>query len=173
VPSPVGHFLFGLATHVAAAPPSDVAWRARTVVTVACALAPDLDFVAHLWGVRWHQRHTHSLGAAVMAAAAVALVAALRGSPRWRGLGLAAFLGWTSHVALDFLNVDTNPPIGVMALWPLSDGFFKFPWPIFMDVGRTLDWNMVRHNTLAVGWEVVALGALLVLVWRRREQTRR
>jgi len=55
----------------------------------------------------------------------------------------------------------------------LSDGFFKFPWPIFMDVGRTLDWTMVRHNALAVGWEAVFLGALLVLCWRRREHSRR
>ena len=173
MPSPVGHFLFGLAAHVATAPGADIGWRARTAVTVACALAPDLDFLAHPFGVRWHQRHTHSIGAAVIAGVVVAAMAAARGSPRWRGLGLAAFLGWISHVGLDFLNVDTHPPIGIMALWPLSGGFFKFPWPIFMDIGRTLDWNMVRHNTLAVGWEALSLGALLVLCWRWRKHPRR
>ena len=173
MPSPVGHFLFGMAAHVATAPAADIGWRTRTAVTVACALAPDLDFAAGLWGVRWHQRETHSVGAAVAAAMAVALVSALAGSARWRALGLAALVGWLSHVGLDFLNVDTHPPIGIMALWPLSDGFFKFPWPIFMDIGRTLEWNTVRHNLLAVGWEAVSLGLLLVLVWRRRSRPRR
>lgn len=168
MPSPLGHFLAGVATHVATAPSSDLAWRTRTAVTVACALAPDLDFAAGLWGVRWHQKHTHSIGAAVIAAVVVAAVSALRGSPRWRGLGLGALLGWLSHVLIDFLNVDTHPPVGIMALWPLSDGFYKSPWPIFMDIGRTLEWITVRHNALALAWEAVLLSPLLVLCWRRR-----
>ena len=173
MPSPVGHFLFGMAAHVATAPAADIGWRTRTAVTVFCALAPDLDFAAHLFGVRWHQRHTHSVGAAALAAAAVAAGAALAGSARGRALGFAALVGWLSHVGLDFMNVDTHPPIGIMALWPLSDGFFKFPWPVFMDIGRTLEWNTVRHNLLAVGWEAASLGLLLVLVWRRRKHPRR
>jgi membrane-bound metal-dependent hydrolase YbcI (DUF457 family) len=162
-----------MAAHVATAPAADIGWRARTAVTVFCALAPDLDFVAHPFGVRWHQQHTHSVGAALIAGVVVALGARLAGSPRWAGLGLAALIGWLSHVCLDYLNVDTHPPIGIMALWPLSGGFFKFPWPIFMDIGRTLDLHTVRHNVLAVGWEAVALGALLVLCWRRRQHPRR
>jgi membrane-bound metal-dependent hydrolase YbcI (DUF457 family) len=162
-----------MAAHVVTSPASDIGWRTRTAVTVVCALAPDLDFAAHPFGVRWHQQHTHSIGAAVIAGLAVALVARLAGSARGSGLGVAAFLGWLSHVVLDFLNVDTHPPIGIMALWPFSGGFFKFPWPIFMDIGRTLDLHTVRHNTLAVGWEAVSLSALLVLAWRKRQHPRR
>ena len=173
MPSPVGHFLFGMAAHVATSPAADIGWRTRTVVTVACALAPDLDFAAGLWGVRWHQQHTHSIGAAVIAGVAVALGARLLGSRRWAALGLAACAGWLSHIALDFLNVDTHPPIGILALWPLDGGYYKFPWPIFMDIGRTLDLHTVRHNALAVGWEAVSLSALLVLAWRRRRHPRR
>ena len=173
MPSPLAHFLAGITTHIATAPPRDVGWRTRTVVTVACALAPDLDFLGRAWGMRWHQRQAHSIGAAVLAGTAVALVASLRGSPRWRSLGVAAFLGWTSHLLLDYLNVDTNPPIGIMALWPFSQGFYKFPWPIFLDIGRTLDWNTVRHDALALAWEAALLCPLLVLVWRHRTHPRR
>jgi len=168
VPSPLGHFLFGVTTHLATASPRDVGWRTRTAVTVACALAPDLDLLGGLWGVRWHQRETHSIGAAVLAGLAVALASLLGGSARWRSLGLAAFLGWMSHLAIDLLNVDTHPPIGIMALWPLSDAHFKFPWPIFMDIGRTLDWKTVRHDALALAWEAALLCPLLVVIWRGR-----
>ena len=173
MPSPLGHFLIGMAAHVATAPSPHLGWRTRTAVTVACALAPDLDFAASLWGVRWHQRHTHSIGAAVVAGLAVAIVARVAGSRAWPSLGLAAFFGWTSHLALDFLNVDTHPPIGIMALWPFSKGHYKFPWPIFMDIGRTLEWNTVRHNALALAWEAALLCPLLVLAWRRRTRPRR
>jgi membrane-bound metal-dependent hydrolase YbcI (DUF457 family) len=173
VPSPVGHFLFGLATHVSTASAEDLGWRARTAVTVACALAPDLDFLAGLWGVRWHQRHTHSIGAAVIAAALVAIGSRIAGSARWRSLGLAAWLGWMSHLALDFVNVDTHPPIGIMALWPFSTAHYKFPWPVFMDIGRTLDWKTARHDALALAWEAALLCPLLVFAWRRRTRPRR
>ena len=170
MPSPVGHFLFGMAAHVATAPASDIGWRTRTAVTVACALAPDLDFAAGLWGARWHQQHTHSIGAAALAGILVAGIARQSGSTRWSGLGAAAFIGWLSHIVLDFLNVDTHPPIGILALWPLDGGYYKFPWPIFMDIGRTLDLRTVRHDALAVAWEALSLGLLLVVCWRRRHQ---
>ena len=173
MPSPVGHFLFGMAAHVATAPAADIGWRTRTAVTVFCALAPDLDFAAGLWGVKWHQRHTHSVGAAVIAGGLVALVSAVAGSTRWRSLGFAALVGWLSHVALDFTNADTHPPIGIMALWPLSDGFYKLPWPLFLDIGRTLEWITVRHNALALAWEAALLSPLLVFAWSRRTRPRR
>ena len=69
---------------------------------------------------------------------------------------------------LDLLNLDTHPPIGLMALWPLTHGYYKVPWPIFMDIGRTLDWKTVRHDALALAWEVVLLCPLLVVIWRGR-----
>jgi membrane-bound metal-dependent hydrolase YbcI (DUF457 family) len=162
-----------MATHAVSAPAADLGWRTRTAVTVLCALAPDLDFAGGLFGQRWHQRQSHSIGAALIAGAAVSLFSLVSGSARWRGLGAAAFLGWTSHLVLDFMNVDTNPPIGIMALWPFSSDFFKFPWPIFMDIGRTLTLHTVRHNALAVAWEAVSLSLLLVVCWRGRKHPRR
>jgi hypothetical protein len=55
-----------------------------------------------------------------------------------------------------------------MALWPLEDGYYKFPWPIFMDIGRTLEWKTVRHDALALAWEAALLCPLLVVIWRAR-----
>ena len=168
MPSPVAHFLTGLTVHVATAPAKDLGWRFRTAITVAAAIAPDLDLALKPLGVAVHQGASHSVGAAVIAGLAVALVSFMGGSSRWRSLGLAAFLGWMSHLAIDVLNVDTHPPIGIMALWPLSDAHFKCPWPIFLDIGRTLDWKTVRHDALALAWEATLLCPLLVVVWRGR-----
>ncbi len=173
MPSPLGHALFGLAVHIGTAPTDQIADRRRALVTVGAALAPDLDFAWKLVdGVNHHQAQGHGLGPGLLLAALVAAVAAVRGAPRPLGLGAAALLGWCSHLLLDLLNVDTSPPIGLMALWPFSDGYYKAPWAIFLDIGRTLNWKTVRHDTLAVAWEVLVLGLFLVAVWRVRARRR-
>ena len=168
MPSPAAHFLAGLAVHVGTAPASDLGWRRRTAITVAAAIAPDFDLVLKQFGLAVHQGASHSIGAAVLAGAAVALASALLRGPRPLVLGLAALAGWSSHLVLDLLNTDTHPPIGLMALWPFTDGHYKFPWPVFMDIGRTLDWKTVRHDALALAWEAALLCPLLVVTWRAR-----
>jgi membrane-bound metal-dependent hydrolase YbcI (DUF457 family) len=168
VPSPLAHFLFGLTAHVAASPAADVGWRKRAVVTVAAAIAPDVDLVFKAFGLAIHQGASHSVGAAVLAGVAVASVSALARWPRPYLLGLAATIGWCSHIALDLVNVDTHPPIGLQGLWPFSTEHYKFAWPIFLDIGRTLDWKTVRHDALALAWEAALLCPLLVALWRGR-----
>jgi membrane-bound metal-dependent hydrolase YbcI (DUF457 family) len=168
VPSPLAHFLLCVTTHVAIAPAADLGWRRRTAITAAAAVAPDLDLVLKQFGVAVHQGASHSIGAAILAGLAVALCAAFLRWPRPLTLGLAAVLGWSSHLALDLLNADTHPPIGLMALWPFTDGYYKVPWPIFLDIGRTLDWKTVRHDALALAWEATLLCPLLVIAWRGR-----
>jgi membrane-bound metal-dependent hydrolase YbcI (DUF457 family) len=173
VPSPLAHALAGLVVHLTTAPRDQIACRRRALVTVGAALAPDLDFAWKLLdGVNHHQAQGHSLGVGLALAALVAGAAAAAGWRRPWELGLAALLGWTSHLVLDLLNVDTHPPIGLMALWPLSDGYFKSPWPLFLDIGRTLNWRTVRHDTVAVAWEAAILSPVLVAVWRARARRR-
>lgn len=168
MPSPVAHFLAGLTVHVAIASARDLGWRRRTVITVAAAIAPDLDLLLKPLGLATHQGASHSVGAALLAGGAVAALSALLRWPRPTVLGLAALLGWSSHIMLDLLNLDTHPPIGLMALWPFTQGYYKVPWPIFMDIGRTLDWKTVRHDALALAWEAALLCPLLVVIWRAR-----
>jgi hypothetical protein len=109
----------------------------------------------------------------VLAGLAVCGLGRLRAWPRPGVLGLLAFAGWLSHVVLDYLGRDTHPPIGIMAFWPLSQGYYKFPWPLFMDIGRTLTWEAVSHNTLAVAWEMALLGPVVLLLWRLRAPSTR
>ena len=140
--------------------------NAFTLVTLAAVL-PDIDF---LWG--GHNRETHSLGAAVIAGA---VVWAWRRNPR---LALAVTLSWASHVLFDWLGSDDTPPLGVMALWPLTSNFYFANAFVFEAISRRY-WlsNFVPHNAWAVLKEVLILGPLFLLLrafrWRERHRSRR
>ena len=171
----MGHGLAGLTVHLLTARDRiELTSLRHASVSVGAALAPDLDFLLRLVdGRNHHQGASHSIGCALLAAAGVAVAARLAGWPRALGLALAAGAGWGSHLLLDYLAVDTNPPIGIPLLWPFAGGYFKSPLTLFLDIGRTLDWHTVRHDALAVTWEIVImLPILLATAWwrgRRRE----
>jgi LexA-binding, inner membrane-associated putative hydrolase len=170
MPSPVGHALAGLTVHLAAA--RDLYevfdWR-RASVVVGAALAPDLDLLFRLFdGRNHHGNEAHSVGCALAAAAVTAVAARMLGMRHPLLFGAAAGAGWASHVLLDYLNVDTHPPIGIMALWPFSRGYYKVPWPVFLDIGRTLDWETALHDALAIAWEAVVLLPVVMVAWRLR-----
>jgi membrane-bound metal-dependent hydrolase YbcI (DUF457 family) len=170
MPSPVGHALAGLTVHILASQRAeDLLSPGRAILTVSAALLPDIDLAFQLVdGRNHHGNETHSLGAAALAALVVWAVAGARGVARPRLLAAATGAAWFSHVVLDFLNRDTHPPIGILALWPLSSEYFKIPWPLFLDIGRTLEWSTVRHDLLAALWECVVLLPFLWGAWRFR-----
>jgi membrane-bound metal-dependent hydrolase YbcI (DUF457 family) len=133
---------------------------------MAAAVLPDVDF---LWGR--HNMETHSLAAAVLAGLAV--LAWTRG----RAARLAALvtLAWASHVLLDWLGSDDTPPLGVMALWPLSSNFYFGYAYVFEAISRRT-WlpNFWSHNVRAVAWEIVMLAPLAALAgWARGRGRRR
>ncbi len=171
MPSPVGHALAGLTVHVLVArDPNELHDRRRAAITVAAALAPDVDLLFRFVDGRNHHNYeTHSLGCALLAGIVAFLAAKAWRWARPVNLGAAAALGWGSHVLLDYLNKDTTPPIGIMAFWPLDDAFYKVPWPLFLDIGRTLSWATARHDLLAAAWEVAVLSPLLLGVWWLRQ----
>lgn len=76
-------------------------------------------------------------------------------------LGLVGAAAWSSHVVLDWLGSDSRLPLGIMALWPVTQAFFVAPFPVFMDVGRELSWVALMHNSVAMAWEIVLLLPLL------------
>jgi membrane-bound metal-dependent hydrolase YbcI (DUF457 family) len=170
MPSPIGHALAGLMVHALSA--NDVVERRslrRAVLMAGAATAPDLDLLFRFVdGRNHHQAETHSIGATALAAACVWAATRLAGWARPAALGVWAGCAWLTHLLLDYLGLDTHPPIGIMALWPFQPGYFKAPWTIFLDIGRTLDWATVRHDALAVAWEIVLLGPLLLASWRSR-----
>jgi membrane-bound metal-dependent hydrolase YbcI (DUF457 family) len=172
MPSPVAHGLAGLIVHALVS--RDEAERRdpwRIGVTVGAALLPDVDLLFQfIDGRNHHDNETHSLGFALLAAVTGAAVFRLL---RWKRpllLALAVGLAWGSHLVLDYLNVDTHPPIGLLALWPFSHAYFKSPVPIFLDIGRTLTWSTIWHDVVAAALECVILVPLLWAAWRRRSR---
>jgi membrane-bound metal-dependent hydrolase YbcI (DUF457 family) len=137
--------------------------RQAAWLLAAVAIVPDLDLLAGA-----HRGPSHSIGAAVMAGAVAALVTR---SPRW---GLAAMLAWGSHVLFDWLSNDTRPPIGVMALWPISHQYFKASVEIFPPVSRRYwESRFWIYNLRAVIVELIVLGPIAAaVVWRRVRPTR-
>jgi membrane-bound metal-dependent hydrolase YbcI (DUF457 family) len=136
---------------------------AGTLGTIAAAVAPDLDF---LWGR--HNMETHSLGAAVFAGVAV------WAWKRNRWLAIAVTLAWASHVLFDWLGSDTTPPLGVMALWPVSSEYY-FSNAFFFEAISRRYWldNFITHNVWAVTLEILILGPVLAMVMLVRSRVRR
>ena len=177
MPSPVGHALAGVALGCLATrrPTSGLSpgtsaptflGNLRTdrqiLVLGLLGVLPDIDF---LFGV--HSMYTHSIGAITV----VGLIA-LASNPRGRfTTALAAALAYGSHTLLDWLGSDSVAPIGIMALWPLTDDFYLSDGYWFMSICRQY-WlpSCWTHNALALVREVVVLGpvAALCLYWRLR-----
>jgi membrane-bound metal-dependent hydrolase YbcI (DUF457 family) len=170
LPSPLAHGLAGLTVHVLASRDrGELRDPWRIGVTVGASLIPDVDLLFRVVdGRNHHNNETHSIGFALLAAVTAAAVFRLIRCKRPLALALALGAAWTGHVALDLFNLDTQPPIGVMALWPLSEGYFKSPVLLFLDIRRTLDWTAVTHNSVSAAWEGVVLVPLLLVAWRYR-----
>ncbi len=172
MPSPLAHGLAGLCVHAALGRAPFELWNARrAALTIGAALVPDLDLAwRFVDGRNHHQGLSHSVGAALAAAGMAALMAWSRRTPHAGRLALAVGLAWLSHVGLDYLSVDTHPPIGLLALWPFSDAWYKSPWPLFLDIGRTLEWATVVHNAGAAVWELAVLLPVTAMIWRARQR---
>jgi inner membrane protein len=170
LPSPVGHSIAGLTVHVLSSEDESELWSPRRALAlVFAANAADLDLLLGLVdGRNHHQQQTHSVGFALVAAFCAWIGFRVLRSPRAGRLALACGAAWLTHLLLDYLNEDTNPPIGIPIFWPWSHDYWKVPWPIFFQVGRTLTWQTLRGNALAAAWEALVLLPLFALAWRFR-----
>ena len=113
---------------------------------------------------------THSLGATVL----MTIVAmGVTGWVTGRIVGASRCIcgaAYGSHVLLDWLARDPNPPFGIQALWPFSDRWFTSGWNLFRPTERRelFSWPAVVTNVTAVVQEVLILGPLLWLATRKR-----
>ena len=171
MPSPLGHALAGVAVGVLAAGPRalvrslDPPAAKRPIDTAllamlpfaALGMLPDVDL---LFGV--HSMYTHSIGAVAL----VLLVTRML-TGRWRW-AVAAGLAYGSHLLLDWLGHDTTPPIGIMALWPFTAGYYQSDLHLFLPISRRY-WvdGFLAHNLTAVAREVLCLGLFTVLAYWR------
>jgi membrane-bound metal-dependent hydrolase YbcI (DUF457 family) len=171
MPSPIGHALGGLLVHAVSAGRAELWNRKRASLLGGLGAAPDLDLLLrYLDGSHHHRAEGHSLGAAIAVGVGTWLAARLGRSARPTALGVAAGCAWLTHVVLDVLGSDSNPPYGVMALWPFSRRYFISPIPLFPDIGRTLTLATVWQNAAAAAWETAVLFPILLAVvcWRER-----
>jgi membrane-bound metal-dependent hydrolase YbcI (DUF457 family) len=138
-------------------PIADRAWRHLTGFAL-LGILPDVDLL-----VGAHSGPTHSLGAALALGAAVWALARSR-SPDPMRTGLAAAAAYGSHVLLDWLGTDTAPPIGIMAMWPLTRAYFDSQLHVFPAVSRRI-WQPQLFWIPNLHALVVELALLAPVVW--------
>jgi hypothetical protein len=168
MPSPVGHVIAGVTVGwlIAGSPKVPDTLGREALLFGALAALPDIDL---LFGA--HSGPTHGLGAALVVGIVAGLVQRVRmrrpGTTGLSPLALAAACSaaYGSHAFLDWLGTDTSPPIGIMALWPFSDAHYESNLHLFMAISRRYyhGWMFVRHNAMALVWELMILVPLLVL----------
>ena len=137
----------------------------------AAAAIPDLDL---LFGS--HRGPSHSVGAAAIAGVVGWLIwrpsssrSRDRSRPGRLRFACALAVAYATHILLDWVSADTTPPIGLMALWPLTDDYHASPLRIFLPISRRYwlaeSWLL---NLRALTRELLILGPLLwIAAWVR------
>ena len=136
MPSPVGHTITGLCGFVLARrnrrPKIDLQ---LLCASVAIANFPDIDILPGMLvgdPRAFHRQGSHSLIVGAIFGLLIGLIGLFgRGTQnkvKWSVWSAALY---NSHILLDLLVVDSRPPYGVQALWPLSQTYFISPITIF------------------------------------------
>jgi membrane-bound metal-dependent hydrolase YbcI (DUF457 family) len=138
------------------------------IVCMALGAAADADLLY----ASIHRTMTHSVtAAALVVIVAAAVTGWVTGKVEWR-IALACGAAYGSHLLLDWLGEDPNPPAGIQLLWPFSDRWFIAPWTIFLRTERDtiLSARSIGTNLKAIGLEVLILGPIVAVVgwWRSR-----
>lgn len=127
------------------------------------AALPDTDLLIP----HFHRTATHSVAATLLVLILTIVVTGkVTGKTSWR---LTVLLGaaHASHLLLDWLGVDRNPPSGVQLLWPLSREFLISGWDLFPPTDRRLfqGTNALATNVHAFVVELAQVGPLVLLAW--------
>ena len=182
MPSPIGHLLAGVAVAWTAdlipsrrawrTAPASASWLERAggglmLTCAALAVAPDLDLL-----FLWHRTATHSLGAVICVGLFAAAITARTSRPVVR-VTLMCAGAYATHLVLDWLSADTNPPYGIQALWPLTSRWFISNLDLFRQTSRRFFFTtpIIRLNLLAVAQELAILGPVVWLLWLVRART--
>ena len=158
MPSPIAHGIAGAVAGWTIDAPASGSLR-RVALYTSMGMAADLDLL-----VGAHSTYTHSVGAVILAAGLT--LSLTRGRAPRLALGVAA--AWSSHILLDWLGSDTSPPIGIMALWPFTDGFYQSSVFLFDAISRRywLPLEFIGGNLRAMVKEALILGPVAWLAMR-------
>ena len=172
MPSPVAHSLAGIA--LGETKDNTFTTKDRFLfytLAIFFALFPDLDFIPGYFRGNpnlYHHGISHSIGFGVMVALLFGWTFSKFLHSTWKGV-LFVFLLYLSHLLLDYLTVDTRPPIGEPLFWPLWDRYIISPVLIFSDVQKTSDSGtffrslFVMHNLLGMVKEFFILLPFVLL----------
>jgi membrane-bound metal-dependent hydrolase YbcI (DUF457 family) len=177
MPSPIGHTLAGLTLGWLAEPdmPGRHRWLrdATTPFVLWCAsmaAIPDADLLIP----HFHRTATHSLTAtALVLIITVAVTGKVTGTPNWR-LAVALAAAHSSHLLMDWLGFDRNPPPGIQLFWPFDPTYYVSGWEWFPPTAReALNMRMVTVNAYAATFEMLTIGPLAIAAWAVRCRRRR
>ena len=169
MPSPFGHALAGLATAWAGGRLHLRVWG----LAVSCAIlaaAPDLDLL--LPGA--HRTFTHSIVAAVIVTIiAIVVTGKVTGKVDVR-TGLLCGAAYGSHLLMDLLGADPNPPSGIQLLWPARVWVIS-PWTMFPGTERRhmLTVESFETNVKAVLVECAVMIPIAAAAWLTRRYRNR
>lgn len=174
MPSPIGHALSGAVVAFALAHPS-VAPTARRLgawkLPLACAglaAIPDADLLLPIV----HRAATHSVTAVALVLIIAMVVTGWVTGRVSRHIAVICALAYASHLLLDWLNVDTNPPRGIQALWPFDDRWFISDLDLFPRIERRQPFSpeTMAANLQAAVIEILVLGPVAWLAWWARRR---
>lgn len=185
MPSPIGHTLAGLTvgwlSDRSAAPslPAGSRWttRLRSALTptvvwcAALAALPDADLLIP----HFHRTATHSVTATVLVLIIAATVTGKVTRAAAATFVLALTAAHASHLLLDWLGTDRNPPAGIQMFWPFDPTFYISGWEVFPPVARgRISPQMIAINAHAALWELILMGPVAGAAWlfRTRRNSR-
>jgi inner membrane protein len=175
LPSPVGHTLGGIAL-LQIAQRMGAGRKPNPVLLGGIVLATnaaDLDFAAGmLLGdvERFHHGPSHSLLAAGLFGIAAGLIARWVKADRPGNFGALLGLAYASHLLLDMMSTNGQPPLGVPLFWPVSETRVNLPLNLFLDITRRsrasnfLASLVSWHNGRAIVQEALVMGACVALL---------
>jgi len=177
MPSPIAHSLAGLAVGWLSDRPSPQGrtWlrNAATPLVLWCVLLaaiPDADLLLR----DFHRMATHSVAAtALVLIMALVVTGKVTRHVSWR-IVLALAAAHATHLLLDWLGTDRNPPAGLQMFWPFSSRFYVSGWELFPPLERgRVSVTMLAINGYAAIWELILMGPIAVAAWvvRRRRKS--
>lgn len=170
MPSPLAHIASGVLIYRGVTGKLRIRERLGLFLTaLVCALLPDLDALPGLWlghMGNWHNQASHSLLLCLPVGLVAYLMARAFKADHPRRWPLAAVMGVTAHVFMDWATVGR----GVMLFWPLTTERFQSPIVLFYGLRWSEGlWSPLHLITLA---NELALIALVVLWFRWRRTSR-
>jgi membrane-bound metal-dependent hydrolase YbcI (DUF457 family) len=169
--------LAGVATGLAAdvlVPPSEPVPDRRMFTSLAICgalgAAPDLDLLGDLAHLHIHRTATHSVTAAAFTFIIAAVVTGQ--VTRWRTATVYA-LAYASHLLLDWLGTDWNPPRGIELLWPFSHRWFISGADIFRqtELRHPFTMRVIVSNMMTISQEIAIMLPIVALLWLIRVKT--